>query len=259
LAIKGIGSGGSDFVVEPRVRLLSAPYAYLAQAAASILDSSGGTAIGQVGSGVVFNRSLSAATLSAASGSAGSMTVSNKITFMASGTSSGGGAGFVKVSQGDVRVIAGRHRWTNGLTTFLTEPSPGYSVTRISVGNYRIDFDQPFNGVPAVVATATPLTAGNAYSPAADGVNLVHASWFPGPTVFVSQSTDPAIARSSVNLVLKRKFMYRADQTTWVHFVWGIGISGMLQNDFNALWTQPIWSTLDYEADCDFQFYAAGP
>lgn len=109
------------------------------------------------------------------------------------------------------------------------------------------------------MATATPLTASNQYSPAADGQQLVHASWFPGPTVFVVQNKDPAIAKSSVTLVLRRKFMYRADTSTWVHFVWGTGASGALQNDFNALWTQPIWSTLDYNADCDFQFYAVGP
>lgn len=274
LSVKGIGAGGSEVVIEPRVRLLSAPFAYLAQAAAYIVDSSGGTAIGSSASGVSFNRSLTASALSTPTGTAGSLNVSNSITFAASGATTGGGASFVRVSEGDVRLISGTHRWTNGVpgtgsAVFVTEPSRGYSVTRVSSGTYRVTFDTPFNGPPAVVVTPIQPALNPSLLEAQTSVNGLPAwpqsngTFFPWAHCYVIQSRDPAVSTREVTIKVIRKqpyFIHARLMGNWFQWAWNGGPlnASLAQNDYNATRISQ-WSMLDNETDYDFQFHAVGP
>lgn len=272
LSVKGIGSAGSDVVIEPRVRLLSAPFAYLAQSATYIVDSSGGTAISSSASGVSFNRALTASSLSTPAGTAGTLNVSNSITFASSGVTTGGGASFVRVSEGDVRLISGTHRWTNGQPgagSFVSEPSRGYSVTRVGAGNYKVVFDTPFNGVPAIVVTPIQPTVNPTMLEAYNSVNGLptwsasQGAYFPWAMCSVEQSTNPADATREFTIRIRRPYMYFIHARlvgNWFHWAWNGGPlnASLAQNDYNATRVSN-WSVLNYEVDYDFQFHACGP
>ena len=178
LTLVGFGPGGTDVEINPRVRLTAAPYAYLATAAAG-LASLGGTGAVSFGTNLIeVPGTLTATSLRAPSISVGTLTVSNSLTF------SGMAGGFVMATDTAMRVIAGRHIWTN--SAFLADPSPGYSVARTAVGEYTITFDQQFASIPQVVAT--PLTYDRVSTP-----DYSDAVWCD-----VSQSTDPTVARKQV-------------------------------------------------------------
>lgn len=175
LTVSGVGAGGSSITVSPRVRLVSAPYAYLAQAAARLVDVAGNEVMSMSSSNLNVTVALTAPFVSVPSMTVGSITVSNTLNLL--GSTSGGG-GIVRTAEGGLRVVAGRHGWTNNFGTFLTEPSPGYSVTRITNGEYRVTFDTPFSSPPCVTATA-----------------MARATYWIQSCVII-QSADPAVART---------------------------------------------------------------
>ena len=176
LTMVGFGSGGTDVEITPRVRLLSAPYAHLATAATGLANTPGASTITFSTNGLTVAGTLSSTSLSATNMTVGNLVVTNSLTF--SGTASG----FVTSSDTSLRVVAGRHRWTNGVT-FLTEPSPGYSVVRTAVGTYKITFDTAFNSVPNVVAT--PINT--------DSTTL-------SQSCDIVQSTDATVAKKEVTI-----------------------------------------------------------
>lgn len=180
LTVAGAGAGGSSITVSPRVRLVSAPYAYLAQAAARLVDVAGNEVMSMSSSNLNVTVALTAPSISVPTMTVGSITVSNTLNLL--GSTSGGG-GVVRTPEGGLRMVAGRHGWTNNFGTFLTEPSPGYSVTRITNGEYRVTFDTPFSSPPSVTATAM---ARNAY-------------WI--QSCVIIQSQDPAVARAQFTVL----------------------------------------------------------
>lgn len=107
----------------------------------------------------------------------GSLTVSNTLSF------SGLAGGFVSSTDGAMRMIAGKHQWTN--SGFVSEPSPGYSVTRTGVGSYKITFDTAFNSPPQVFAT--PMWNGSG--------SLPFIAWCQ-----IVQATDPTTACREVTV-----------------------------------------------------------
>lgn len=158
LTVNGFATGGGNVTLSPRVQLVSAPYAYLAQSAAALVDSSGNALLSLSSTNLVVSAPLTASSISVSSLSVGSITISNSLTI----GGSGGGSGFAR-TPASLRVVAGRHRWTNGAPssgTFLSEPSPGYSVTRVSKGEYKVTFDTAFSTPPTVtVTTIVPMSS----------------------------------------------------------------------------------------------------
>jgi hypothetical protein len=178
ITVLGQGSGGTDAEILPRTRLTAAPYAYLATAAARLATSSSGAGIDFSGSTVTVPGSVAATTINASSLSVGTLTVSNSLSF------SGMAGGFVSSTDVPARMIAGKHQWTG--TGLALEPSPGYSVTTVGTGSYRIRFDTPFKTVPQVLAT--PMWNGSNSS----------ATYIPWCQVV--QSMDPTTACSEVTI-----------------------------------------------------------
>lgn len=252
ITIKGIGSNGSDVDIVPRVRLLSAPYAYLAQSATRLVDAAGADAVTTASTGITFSSPITASAVSAPSVAVGGITVTNSITLAGSGASLGGP---VQTSEGPVRLISGRHRWTGtnsaaypgtATATFVTEPSPGYAVTRVSAGEYRIVFDVAFNSIPSV--TVTTILPAITY-PAGYYWNTAWA--------VVEQSTDPTVACRQVTV---RIFSFQDSPTlrAYSYQTYGNGLtSNNLQYYVNTIYgTEPI--TISSQIDWDFQFHAAG-
>lgn len=60
LTVKGIGSGGSDVNILPRLRLLASPYAYLSRQTITLVNSNGTALISGAGSTVTVSGTLSA-------------------------------------------------------------------------------------------------------------------------------------------------------------------------------------------------------
>lgn len=65
LSVRGVGANGTDLEIQPRVRLLAAPFAYLAQAAGRLVDGTGADAVVATASGLSFAKPISAVSLSA--------------------------------------------------------------------------------------------------------------------------------------------------------------------------------------------------
>ena len=61
LTVRGIGTGGSDVTVLPRMRLLPAPYAFLATSTAGLITSTGSNLVTSTGGGINVNGSLTTA------------------------------------------------------------------------------------------------------------------------------------------------------------------------------------------------------
>lgn len=153
VTLVGFGPGGTDIEVSPRVRLTSAPYAYLATAAAGLASSSGASLVA-TSTNLSFAGTVTAPSISTPTLSVGNLTVTNGLNF------SGLAGGFVSSTDMPFRVLGGVHRWTNinNILTFVTEPSKGYSVTRTQAGTYRVVFDTPFSSPPMVIATLLDST-----------------------------------------------------------------------------------------------------
>ena len=177
ITVLGFGEGGADAEILPRTRLTAAPYAYLAAAAASLARSGSSAGIDFSGTSVTVPGTLSAPVVNVAALTVGSLTVSNTLSF------SGLAGGFVSSTDGAIRMIAGKHQWTN--SGFVSEPSPGYSVTRTGVGTYKITFDTAFKSPPQVFAT--PMWSG--------GGTLPMIAWCQ-----IVQATDPTTACREVTV-----------------------------------------------------------
>jgi hypothetical protein len=176
LTLVGFGANSADVEITPRVRLVSAPYAHFSTAASGLVGPSDATTLSFPTNGVTIAGNLSAPSLSTPVMTVGNLVVTNSLSF------AGLAGGFVSSTETSLRVIAGRHRWTN-TTTFLTEPSPGYSVSRTGAGQYKITFDTAFNSVPNVVAT-----------PIYTDATLL------GQNCDVVQSTDPTVSKKEVTI-----------------------------------------------------------
>lgn len=255
LSVKGVGANGTDLEIQPRVRLLAAPFAYLAQAAGRLVDGTGADAVVATASGLTFAKPISALNLSAPAVSVGSVTVSNAITVGASGGTSSSGSRFVESSDGALRIISGRHRWTgtsypgNTGSVFNPEPSPGYGISRISAGRYKVTFDTPFNAPPSVtVTTIVP--------------NIPVPGWpHAWPAVFMSP--DPA--SGCREFILEVYYGYKWAGQFWYFQDFGkagagtaIGVQAPLQWLFNSDFASFNFFTHQY-VDWDFQFHAVGP
>ncbi|MBI4325985.1 MAG: tail fiber protein [Chloroflexi bacterium] len=64
ITVKGIGPGGADSTIVPRLRLLTVPYAFLAKQASQLVDSTGSTYLSRSGSTVSINGTVSATSFS---------------------------------------------------------------------------------------------------------------------------------------------------------------------------------------------------
>ena len=247
LTVNGFAAGGGNLTVTPRVQLLSAPYAYLAQSAAALVDSSGSTFLSLTPGSLVVSKPLTATAINVPTLTVGTLTVSNNLTI---GTS-GGGGGFLRTPDGALRVVSGRHRWTNGYpsqTTLLLEPSPGYSVTRVSKGEYKVTFDSPFNSVPTVTATTiTPMVA----PPSQYDGNIGTAY------CQVHQSTDPTTARREFSVRFYTLQQQGADKLYYMTSIPGLGEFPKLDNGQLRLQQVYYYSTT-LLIDWDFAFVAAG-
>jgi hypothetical protein len=246
LTVKGIGTGGTDKEILPRVRLLSAPYAYLAQAALRLTDSSGNELLSAAGTNLVASTAVTAPSVAVTTLSVGSLTISNSFNVL--GVGSGNGGGLLRTPEGALRVVAGRHRWTNGMAgnggTFLLEPSPGYSITRVGAGEYKITFDTAFNSTPIIVANAlTPASYQNSNS----GIGQCQ----------IIQSTDATTAKKEFTVRILSQ-TYPTNRSFYYYYT----LAGSLPTGtyftpsttyYNATWlataTQPDW---------DFMFIATG-
>lgn len=255
LSVRGVGANGTDLEIQPRVRLLAAPFAYLAQAAGRLVDGTGADAVVATASGLSFAKPVSALNLSAPAISVGSVTVSNAITVGGSGGTSSSGSRFVESSDGALRIISGRHRWTgtsypgNTGSVFNAEPSPGYSISRISGGRYKVTFDTPFNAPPSVtVTTIAP--------------NIALTGW-PHAWPAVVMSPDPA--SGCREFILEIYYGYKWSGEFWYFYDFGkagagtaLGIHSPLQFIFNSDYSSFNFFTHAY-VDWDFQFHAVGP
>ncbi len=245
VSVKGVGSNGTDLDIQPRVRLASAPFAYLAQATGRLVDPTGSDAVVATASGIAISKPISAFNLSASTLAVGSLTVSNVLTVGGAAGAASSGSGFVESSEGTLRIISGRHQWSGSGTaaTFNVEPSPGYTIARIGGGRYKITFDAPFGAPPAVIATAMgPSVASGGYP-----------IW-----AIVNMSTDSATACREVTIEIYTG--YRWDMELWYFRNYGFqfGIHAALQYLVNADYSA---SKLFYQSayDADFQFHAVGP
>jgi len=239
LTALGVGSGGSSLTVSPRVRLVSAPYAYLAQAAARLVDVAGNELMSMSSSNLTLTVGLTAPSISAPVLNVGGLTVSNALNLL--GSTSGGG-GVVRTPEGAMRLVAGRHTWTNNMTTFITEPSPGYSVTRITNGEYRVTFDTPFNNPPSVTATALARTT----------------TWM--QSCLVIQSADPAVARTQFtiqnwdvyDLNFFQPYLLQRDTSLWYNDVYRYFIYS------TDVITRNVFPPKATQRDGSFSFVASG-
>jgi hypothetical protein len=75
VTVKGVGSGNTDVEILPRVRLLSAPYAYLAASAVKLVQTTGADLLTSSGNTVTVSGSLVADALTA-----GALSVTNGVT-----------------------------------------------------------------------------------------------------------------------------------------------------------------------------------
>jgi hypothetical protein len=66
LTVRGIGTGGSDVLILPRLRLLPSPYAFLARSASKLVSSTGADLVTSSGGGIAVNGSIVASALSGA-------------------------------------------------------------------------------------------------------------------------------------------------------------------------------------------------
>lgn len=246
LTVKGIGTGGTDKEILPRVRLASAPYAYLAQAALRLADSNGNELLSASGTNLVASTAVTAPAVAASTLSVGSLSISNSLSILGAGSVTG--VGFVSTPEGALRVVAGRHRWTNGVAgnggTLMLEPSPGYSIQRVSAGEYKITFDTAFNSIPSIVANAlTPAS----YQTSSSGLGQCQ----------VIQSTDATTAKKEFNL----RILSHSYPTTRAFYYITVPVGGLTtgtvfttsntsyRNFFNPGPVQPDW---------DFTFIATG-
>lgn len=62
--VKGIGAGGSDVTILPRLRLLSSPYAFLAKSAGKLVNSTGADLLTSTANGITVNGSVVATAFS---------------------------------------------------------------------------------------------------------------------------------------------------------------------------------------------------
>ncbi len=119
VTVKGIGSGGSDVTILPRLRLLTSPYAFLAQKALNatkLVNNTNGAIVSVDGSALTVNGSVAANTftgngagltsLNGANLSDGSITPAKLASNIGIWTALGGGqifhAGDVKISSGNL-------------------------------------------------------------------------------------------------------------------------------------------------------------
>lgn len=208
--VKGLRANGGDLTVAPRVRLASAPFAYLALAASSMVDANRNILLSASSSNLVASTTLTTPSISVPTATLGTLTISNSLNILGTG---GGGGRLVRTREGALRVVAGRHRWTNGAPNngagaqFVLEPSPGYSISRTRAGEYKVTFDTAFNTVPSVVATAIiPGYGSTAISGAAQ------------PQVI--QSSDATVARKEFTVRLTAFSSYESRDI--YHLVQGI-------------------------------------
>lgn len=252
LTVKGLRPGGGNLTVTPRVRLLSAPYAYLAQAASRLVDANRNELLSVSGNNLVASTTVTIPSIAVPTVVVGNLTISNSLSVLGSG-----GGRMVRTPDGALRVVAGRHRWTNGYPNpaagaqFLVEPSPGYSIVRTGVGEYKVTFDTAFNSIPSIVATALrPVNGGLATAPNA----LAH----------VIQSNDTNVA--------KKEFTVRVHSLNYDsrNFFWlakpilldpASNEALMIHKTFNAnngVELQTVYSPVSLQVDWDFSFVATG-
>jgi hypothetical protein len=256
LTVNGFAAGGGNVTISPRVQLVSAPYAYLAQSAAALVDSSGNALISLSSTNLVVSAPLTASSISVASLSVGSITISNSLTI----GGSGGGSGFAR-TPASLRVVSGRHRWTNGAPasgTFLSEPSPGYSVTRVSKGEYKVTFDTAFSAPPTV--TVTTIVPMNNVASDIDGslwVQNVPISEGQGQSAYgvVVQAADATTASKEFTLrFYSQRYInaYNLITANW----WDA--SGWWNNDARVGGASVFTFHTTPQIDWDFAFVAAG-
>lgn len=245
VSVKGVGSNGTDLEIQPRVRLASAPFAYLAQATGRLVDPAGSDAVVATASGIAMSKPISALNLSASNLSVGSLTVSNVLTVGGAAGAASSGSGFAESSEGTLRIISGRHQWTGSgaAATFNVEPSPGYTIARISGGRYKVTFDTPFNSPPAVIVTPMgPSVASTGYP-----------NW-----AIVNMSTNVATACREITIEIYTGYRWDMDLWYFRNYGFNYGIHMPLQFLVNSDYST---SKLFYQAanDGDFHFHAVGP
>src|SRR5690606_2759163 len=64
ITVKGIGTEGSNVDIQPRLKLLSSPYSFLAEQAVKLVDDTGADLISNTGSSVLVNAPVTATSFS---------------------------------------------------------------------------------------------------------------------------------------------------------------------------------------------------
>jgi hypothetical protein len=239
VTLLGFGAGGADIEVTPRVRLTAAPYAYLATAAVGLAGGSGASLVLN-STNLSFSGSVSAPSVSSGSILVGDLTVTNALNF------SGTAGGFVSSTDTPLRVIAGVHRWTNSnnQVSLVTEPSPGYAVTRIGPGLYRIVFDTAFTSPPMVMAT--PMASGNGLSRNPQWCDVLQPS---------AKALTEVIIRVVVQEAINRNFIVWMPGNNWPGSYQSLGLINA--NNTTSLQSWTYWKQFEVN-DYDFSFVVMG-
>lgn len=255
--VKGLLANGGDLTVSPRVKLTSAPYAYLALAASSLVDANRNILMSASSSNLVVSTAFTTPSISVPTATLGTLTISNSLNILGNG---GGGGRLVRTPEGALRIVSGRHRWTNGApnngagSQFVLEPSPGYSISRTGAGEYKVIFDTAFNTIPSVVATAmTPQWGSTAQSGAAQ------------PQII--QSTNAAVAKKEFTVRFNAFSSYETRQLYYLYQ--GIqldpGTSPQVAlmiyktfNNYNGVDLVSSYFPTPVAIDWDFSFFATG-
>jgi hypothetical protein len=148
VTVKGVGSGNTDVEILPRVRLLSAPYAYLAASAVKLVQTTGADLLTSSGNTVTVSGSLVANALAA-----GSVIVTNGVNAASVVASN---------SVATASVTAGSLVVTNGVTA---GPISAGAITATSLTAGSINAANSLT-VPSITASGNiaaggQLTAGN--------------------------------------------------------------------------------------------------
>lgn len=159
VTVKGIGSGGSDVNILPRLRLISSPYAFLAHSAVRLVQDTGADLITATGNAVTVAGPVAATTFT---GNGAALTALNA-DHIATGT-----VNDARLSSNIPRLNAGSQTFTGSMTVNgnLTVPSPstlnGFGT--IPIGGIII-WSGAINQIPAGWALCNGTTVNGRTTP----------------------------------------------------------------------------------------------
>jgi hypothetical protein len=128
ITVKGIGSGGSNVDILPRLRLLSSPYSFLAQNAVKLVQDTGADLITSSGNAVTVSGPLAATGITAGNISATSLTAGS----ISATTVSGSGSAITGLNANNITVGT----LSNDRTTATAGNAPNSIVARDGAGGF---------------------------------------------------------------------------------------------------------------------------